>query len=141
MTPTGSQGPMSGWHIAALPAVCRLFPQLRITDIRPTRSDHLSWTRRGHAAPCRSRPAGRTAEYRNGGRVANSVLSFARSPTGEPNMRSMISRICLAGLGLATLLATGSMAAAETAQMKADLKGSTTAAKGDANVTYDTASK
>jgi hypothetical protein len=56
-------------------------------------------------------------------------------------MRSMISRICLAGLGLATLLATGSMAAAETAQMKADLKGSTTAAKGDANVTYDTASK
>jgi hypothetical protein len=56
-------------------------------------------------------------------------------------MRSMISRICLAGLGLATLLATGSIAAAETVQMKADLKGSTTAAKGDANVTYDTASK
>jgi len=56
-------------------------------------------------------------------------------------MHSTISRIRLAGLGLATLLATGSIAAAETVQLKADLKGSTAAATGNATVTYDTASK
>jgi hypothetical protein len=56
-------------------------------------------------------------------------------------MHSTISRICLAGLGFATLLATGSIAAAETVQLKADLKGSIAAATGDATVTYDTASK
>ena len=56
-------------------------------------------------------------------------------------MHSTISRIRLAGLGLAALLATGSIAAAETVQLKADLKGSTPAATGNATVTYDTASK
>jgi hypothetical protein len=56
-------------------------------------------------------------------------------------MHSTISRIRLAGLGLAALLATGSMATAETVQLKADLKGSTAAATGNATVTYDTASK
>ena len=56
-------------------------------------------------------------------------------------MHSTISRIRLAGLGLAALLATGSIAAAETVQLKADLKGSTAAATGNATVTYDTASK
>jgi hypothetical protein len=39
-------------------------------------------------------------------------------------MHSTISHIRLAGLGLAVLLATGSMATAETVQLKADLKGS-----------------
>jgi hypothetical protein len=47
----------------------------------------------------------------------------------------------LAGLGLVALLATGSIAAAETVELKADLKGSNTAASGNATVTYDTASK
>jgi len=56
-------------------------------------------------------------------------------------MHSTISRIRLAGLGLAALLATGSIAAAETVQLKADLKGSTAAATGNATVTYDTASQ
>ena len=56
-------------------------------------------------------------------------------------MHSTISRIRLAGLGLAALLATGSIGAAETVQLKADLKGSTAAATGNATVTYDTASK
>jgi hypothetical protein len=39
-------------------------------------------------------------------------------------MHSTISRIRLAELELAVLLATGSMATAETVQLKADLKGS-----------------
>jgi hypothetical protein len=39
-------------------------------------------------------------------------------------MHSTISRIRLAGLELVVLLATGSMATAETVQLKADLKGS-----------------
>ena len=56
-------------------------------------------------------------------------------------MHRTISRICLAGLGLAALLATGPIATAETVQLKADLKGSTAAASGNATVTYDTASK
>jgi hypothetical protein len=59
----------------------------------------------------------------------------------DQTMHSTISRIRLAGLGLAALLATGSMATAETVQLKADLKGSTAAATGNATVTYDTASK
>jgi hypothetical protein len=50
-------------------------------------------------------------------------------------------RIRLAGLGVAALLATASVAVAETVQLKADLKGSSDAAKGDAGVTYDTTSK
>ncbi len=50
-------------------------------------------------------------------------------------------RIRLAGLGLAALLATASVAVAETVQLKADLKGSSAAAKGDAAVTYDTTSR
>jgi hypothetical protein len=50
-------------------------------------------------------------------------------------------RIRLAGLGLAALLATAPVAVAETVQLKADLKGSSAAAKGDAAVTYDTTSK
>ena len=44
-------------------------------------------------------------------------------------------------MGLVALLATGSIAAAETVQLKADLKGSNTAATGNASVSYDTASK
>jgi hypothetical protein len=40
-------------------------------------------------------------------------------------MHNTISRIRLAGLGLVALLATGSIATAETVQLKADLKGST----------------
>ena len=53
-----------------------------------------------------------------------------------------ITAVSVRGIeGFATLLATGSIAAAETVQLKADLKGSTAAAKGDATVTYDTASK
>lgn len=39
------------------------------------------------------------------------------------------------------MLATGSIAAAETVQLKADLKGSNTAATGNASVSYDAASK
>ena len=56
-------------------------------------------------------------------------------------MHDMIFRIRLAGMGLAALLATAPIAIAETVQLKADLKGSSAAAKGDAAVTYDTASK
>src|SRR5262245_56836788 len=55
-------------------------------------------------------------------------------------MHRTISRIRLAGFGLVALFATGCIAAAETVQLKADLKGST-AAIGNATVTYDTASK
>ena len=54
-------------------------------------------------------------------------------------MRSSIFRIRLAGLGLAGLLATGSIADAETVQLKADLNGATATATGNATVTYDTA--
>ena len=56
-------------------------------------------------------------------------------------MHSTIFRISLAGLGLATLLATGSIAAAETVQLKADLKGLSGSATGNATLTYDTVSK
>jgi hypothetical protein len=56
-------------------------------------------------------------------------------------MHRTIRRTSLAGLGLVALLATGSIAAAETVELKADLKGSNTAATGNATVTYDTASK
>jgi hypothetical protein len=56
-------------------------------------------------------------------------------------MHSSIFRIRLAGLGLAGLLATGSIADAETVQLKADLKGATATATGNATVTYDTANK
>jgi hypothetical protein len=56
-------------------------------------------------------------------------------------MPSSIFRIRLAGWGLAALLATSSIAAAESVQLKAELKGSNTAATGNAAVTYDTASK
>jgi hypothetical protein len=56
-------------------------------------------------------------------------------------MHGTISRIRLAGLGLVAFFATGSIAAAETVQLKADLKGSTAAATGNATVTYDTSSK
>jgi hypothetical protein len=56
-------------------------------------------------------------------------------------MHDTILRIRLAAMGLAALLATAPVAIAETVQLKADLKGSSAAAKGDAAVTYDTASK
>jgi CHRD domain len=56
-------------------------------------------------------------------------------------MHRTIRRAGLAGLALVALLATGSIAAAETVQLKADLKGSNAAATGNATVTYDTASK
>src|SRR5437868_12645354 len=56
-------------------------------------------------------------------------------------MHRMLSYISLVGLALAALLAAASVAAAETVQLKADLKGSSAAAKGDAAVTYDTTSK
>ena len=56
-------------------------------------------------------------------------------------MHSSIFRIRLAGLGLAALLATGSIADAETVQLKADLKGATATATGNATVSYDTANK
>src|ERR1043166_202831 len=56
-------------------------------------------------------------------------------------MHSNIGCVRLAGLGLAAWLAAGSVAVAETVQLKADLKGSNTAATGNAAVTYDTASK
>jgi CHRD domain len=56
-------------------------------------------------------------------------------------MHRTIRRTGLTGLGLVALLATGSIAAAETVQLKADLKGSNAAATGNATVTYDTASK
>jgi CHRD domain len=56
-------------------------------------------------------------------------------------MHRTIRRTGLAGLALVALLATGSIAAAETVQLKADLKGSNAAATGNATVTYDTASK
>ena len=51
-------------------------------------------------------------------------------------MHHTSSHIRLAGLGLAALLATASVASAETVQLKADLKGTSTAAKGDAAVTF-----
>jgi hypothetical protein len=56
-------------------------------------------------------------------------------------MDSTISRIGRAAFGLAALLAAASIAAAETVELKADLKGPTAAATGNATVTYDTASK
>jgi len=56
-------------------------------------------------------------------------------------MHRMLSYISLVGLALAALLAAASVASAETVQLKADLKGSSAAAKGDAAVTYDTTSK
>ena len=56
-------------------------------------------------------------------------------------MHSSIFRIRLAGLGLAALLATGSIADAETVQLNADLKGATATATGNATVSYDTANK
>jgi hypothetical protein len=56
-------------------------------------------------------------------------------------MRHATRRVRLAGMGLAALLATASLAIADTVQLKADLKGSSAAAKGDAAVTYDTTSK
>jgi hypothetical protein len=56
-------------------------------------------------------------------------------------MHRTLSHIGIAGLGLVALLATAPIAGAETVQLKADLKGSNTAAKGDAAVTYDTTSK
>jgi len=42
----------------------------------------------------------------------------------DQTMQGTISRVRLAGLGLVALFATGSIAAAETVQLKADLKGS-----------------
>src|SRR6266705_6373246 len=90
----------------------------------------------------RGRRAGRNAEYRGGGRGLPIVCFHSPAhPREDQTMHSTISRIRLAGLGLAALLATGSIAAAETVQLKADLKGSTAAAAGNATVTYDTASK
>ena len=56
-------------------------------------------------------------------------------------MHRTLSYIGLVGLALAALLAAASVAGAETVQLKADLKGSGPAAKGDAAVTYDTTSK
>ena len=56
-------------------------------------------------------------------------------------MDSTLSLTGLAGFGVTVLLAVTSIAAAETVELKADLKGSTTAATGNATVTYDTASK
>jgi len=56
-------------------------------------------------------------------------------------MRRKIDCVRLAGMGLAALLATASVAVAETVQFKADLKGADAAATGAAAVTYDTASK
>lgn len=56
-------------------------------------------------------------------------------------MHRTIRHTSLAGLGLVALLATGSVAAAETVELKADLKGSNAAAAGNATVSYDTASK
>src|SRR6266849_3536623 len=56
-------------------------------------------------------------------------------------MYRTLSYIGVVGLALAALLAAASVAAAETVQLKADLKGSSPAAKGDAAVTYDTTSK
>jgi len=56
-------------------------------------------------------------------------------------MHRTISLIRSVGLGLFTLLAMESVAAAETVHLKADLKGSSPAATGNASVTYDTATK
>jgi hypothetical protein len=55
-------------------------------------------------------------------------------------MDSTISRIGRATFGLAALLAAASIAAAETVELKADLKGQT-AATGNATVTYDMVSR
>ena len=59
----------------------------------------------------------------------------------DQTMHRTLSSICLAGLGLVALLATASIARAETVQLKADLKGSNAAAKGDAAVTTRRASR
>jgi hypothetical protein len=56
-------------------------------------------------------------------------------------MHTTIFCIRLAALGLAALLATGSIAVAETVELKADLKGSTVAPTGSATVSYNTDSK
>jgi CHRD domain len=56
-------------------------------------------------------------------------------------MHNTISRMRLPALAFAMLIATGSIAVAEMVQLKADLKGSTAAATGNATVTFDTASK
>ena len=56
-------------------------------------------------------------------------------------MDSTISRTGLAGFGVTVWLAAASIAAAETVELKTDLKGPTTTATGNATVTYDTASK
>ena len=56
-------------------------------------------------------------------------------------MHRTLSHIGIAGLGLVALLATAPIAGAETVQLKADLKGSNAAAKGDAAVTTRRASR
>jgi hypothetical protein len=56
-------------------------------------------------------------------------------------MRRKIIFARLAGMGLAALLATASVANAETVQLKAGLKGTDAGATGTAAVSYDTASK
>ncbi len=56
-------------------------------------------------------------------------------------MSRTLSCLGLAGWGFVALLATAPIADAETMQLKADLKGSSTAAKGEAAVSYDTTSK
>ena len=57
-------------------------------------------------------------------------------------MDLITSRLRLAGIAITASLAMGSIAAAETVQLKADLKGSAVpAATGNAAVSYDTASK
>jgi hypothetical protein len=59
----------------------------------------------------------------------------------DQTMHSTNSRIRFAALGLAALLATGSIAVAETVELKADLKGSTATLTGSATVSYNTDSK
>jgi hypothetical protein len=56
-------------------------------------------------------------------------------------MHRTLSWLGLAGWGFVALLATAPIADAEIVQLKSDLKGSSTAAKGEAAVSYDTTSK
>src|SRR3982074_1670151 len=76
-------------------------------------------------------PATRRVSFRN--RRAEQNAEFPQWESGfalpaqqreDQTMHSTISRIRLAGLVLAALLATGSMATAETVQLKAHLKAS-----------------
>jgi CHRD domain len=73
--------------------------------------------------------------------VANGVFPFAHSAEGGPNHAQHDLPHMPGRRGICHVTRDGAHCGAETVQLKADLKGSTAAATGDATVTYDTVSK